>query len=574
MSMMSRTKSKKKMLNIFQEFNMDIHKYLLLYYKTIYKLLLAILLLLLTSITTRGHNDLYYYIANPTLALVDVNPNQTVNENLTISTFYGIKSHSHFSYPWKQIESGVKASESTATSLPFRDPLNMPTDPGFKFELVSEEIQFKPHIHITVNNNNLPPASNGGKKIVSSNQMSATNVSASRGSNVTSYPSSTNSLLLPVANAGTNQTVNENSTVTLVGVAIDPNPSAKLSLSWRQIAGPFVKLDNSDTANPTFTSPSDLRSDTQLKFLLIAKDDRGAASRPAIVTITVKHVNLPPVANAGQNQVVNSGHVVSLDGSKSRDPDGSIAYYSWTQISGPAVRLEGVDTPTPTFTAPTVSADTVLKFWLAVKDDKGAISNNHSIVSVTVKATVQKSSIATAPSNATTANNATANNIGRLNNKGTALFYLGNYTEAIKYFDQALAIQPNDANALGGKGKSLEHLGNYTEAIKYFDQALAIQPNDVFALSGKGYTLGNLGNYTEAIKYFDQALAIQPNDANSLGGKGMALFYLGNYTEAIKYFDQALAIQPNNVNALMGKQNALSKLSHHHIVKIYKGHRH
>ena len=70
---------------------MDIHKYLLLHHKTIYKLLvLAILLLLTTSITIRGHNNLYCYIAKPTLALVDLNPNQTVNENLTVSIFYGI----------------------------------------------------------------------------------------------------------------------------------------------------------------------------------------------------------------------------------------------------------------------------------------------------------------------------------------------------------------------------------------------------------------------------------------------------------------------------------------------------
>ena len=48
------------------------------------------MLLLITSITIPGHNNLYYYIAKPTLALVDVNPNQTVNQNLTICIFYTI----------------------------------------------------------------------------------------------------------------------------------------------------------------------------------------------------------------------------------------------------------------------------------------------------------------------------------------------------------------------------------------------------------------------------------------------------------------------------------------------------
>ena len=98
----------------------------------------------------------------------------------------------------------------------------MPTDAGFKFELVSEE--FKPHIHITVNNNNLPPAANVGhnKQAALSNILNVSRVP--RGSNVTLHPSITNTPLLPLVNAGTNQTVNENSTVTLVGLVYGSKP--------------------------------------------------------------------------------------------------------------------------------------------------------------------------------------------------------------------------------------------------------------------------------------------------------------------------------------------------------------
>src|SRR4051812_6888685 len=69
-------------------------------------------------------------------------------------------------------------------------------------------------------------------------------------------------------------------------------------------------------------------------------------SKPPVV------VNHPLVANAGQNQTVNAGYVVSLDGSGSRDPDGSIASYSWKQTAGPAVTLNGADTATAQFVAP------------------------------------------------------------------------------------------------------------------------------------------------------------------------------------------------------------------------------
>jgi tetratricopeptide (TPR) repeat protein len=83
----------------------------------------------------------------------------------------------------------------------------------------------------------------------------------------------------------------------------------------------------------------------------------------------------------------------------------------------------------------------------------------------------------------TSANNVTANNIGLLTNKGIALFNLERYTEAIKYFDKALAIDPQYVDALNNKGRALSHLGNYTGGIEYFDKALAIDPNYISALN-------------------------------------------------------------------------------------------
>jgi chitodextrinase len=179
----------------------------------------------------------------------------------------------------------------------------------------------------------------------------------------------------PVANAGINQTVNENSPVTLNGIASDPDPTDnKLSYLWKQISGPRVKLINSNSANPSFVAPT-VSSDRELKFSLTAKDEKGAASsNNAVVTITVRHVNHPPVANAGQeNQTVNPGDIVTLDGSKSKDPDGDPLTYSWTQTAGPAVKLNDANTPIATFTAPSnISSDTTLGFRLTVKDDKNA----------------------------------------------------------------------------------------------------------------------------------------------------------------------------------------------------------
>jgi hypothetical protein len=101
-------------------------------------------------------------------------------------------------------------------------------------------------------------------------------------------------------------------------------------------------------------------------------------------TCNVITSNHPPTADAGPDQTVNGGNIVNLDGSASSDQDGTISSYSWMQIAGPRVDINGGDTPTPAFIAPDVSSNTTLKFSLTVKDDSGVESNNPATVSVKV----------------------------------------------------------------------------------------------------------------------------------------------------------------------------------------------
>ena len=57
-----------------------------------------------------------------------------------------------------------------------------------------------------------------------------------------------------------------------------------------------------------------------------------------------------------------------------------------------------------------------------------------------------------------------------LYNKGAAQDSSGNYTQAIQFYDKALAINPNYTNALTSKGVALDRLGNHTGAINYYDK--------------------------------------------------------------------------------------------------------
>jgi RHS repeat-associated protein len=92
--------------------------------------------------------------------------------------------------------------------------------------------------------------------------------------------------------------------------------------------------------------------------------------------------NQLPTANAGTDQSVNEGSAVSLNGAASSDADGTITTYSWTQTAGPVITLSGTATATPSFTAPSVSADTVLSFQLTVTDNDGGTDSATATVTV------------------------------------------------------------------------------------------------------------------------------------------------------------------------------------------------
>jgi hypothetical protein len=176
----------------------------------------------------------------------------------------------------------------------------------------------------------------------------------------------------PVANAGADQVASTDATVNLDGGGSSDADGTISTWAWMQTGGTAVTLASAGTATPSFTAPA---SHGTLTFQLTVTDN-GGASHSDTITVTV---NAIPVADAGTDLAVSAGAAVSLAGSAT-DADGSIASYSWTQTSGPAVTLANAASPTATFTAP--SATATLTFELTATDDRGAAHVDTVVVSV------------------------------------------------------------------------------------------------------------------------------------------------------------------------------------------------
>ena len=89
-----------------------------------------------------------------------------------------------------------------------------------------------------------------------------------------------------------------------------------------------------------------------------------------------------PTACAGPDQTVDSGSTVTLDGSKSSDPEAEPLSYLWTQIAGTIVALSNSTAVQPTFTAPGISLDEGLIFQLAVTNSSSLKNTDWITVNV------------------------------------------------------------------------------------------------------------------------------------------------------------------------------------------------
>lgn len=73
---------------------------------------------------------------------------------------------------------------------------------------------------------------------------------------------------------------------------------------------------------------------------------------------------------------------MTLDGTASLDPDGTIASYVWEQIEGASVHLSNSASAKPTFVAPSYAVSANVKFKLTVKDDHGASASATVLITV------------------------------------------------------------------------------------------------------------------------------------------------------------------------------------------------
>ena len=176
---------------------------------------------------------------------------------------------------------------------------------------------------------------------------------------------------------------------------------------------------------------------------------------------------------------------------------------------------------------------------------------------------------------------------------GTALEQQGLHEEALKAFDKAVQIKPDDAELWAQLANVLVQLQRPDHAIPGFERALKLnprywyaaynyavlllqserfeetlinfnlcdelQPDHATTLTGRGRALYKLNRFEEALSDGRRAQALDPANAAICNDIGAALQKLGRHEEALQWFDRALDLRPDFVTALVNKAFSLSE---------------
>jgi tetratricopeptide (TPR) repeat protein len=142
-------------------------------------------------------------------------------------------------------------------------------------------------------------------------------------------------------------------------------------------------------------------------------------------------------------------------------------------------------------------------------------------------------------------------------NRGLALKELGQLDAALSSFDQAIALNRDDAVAWYSRGNLYKERGVADQALACYERALAINPDFAQAHFNRGVLLQQTQQLDVALASYERAVAINPDYAEAYANRGLVLYALNRIDDALLSFDRAIAIKPDYAEVYVNRASVL-----------------
>ncbi|HWC98737.1 MAG TPA: tetratricopeptide repeat protein [Candidatus Sulfopaludibacter sp.] len=147
------------------------------------------------------------------------------------------------------------------------------------------------------------------------------------------------------------------------------------------------------------------------------------------------------------------------------------------------------------------------------------------------------------------------------NNLGVVLSRAGDLRGAMFQYAQAIAINPDYAEAQANFGNALLRAGMPDAARPMLEKAVQLKPDFPMAQLDFGIVQVSAGNYREAIAHLSEALRLTPEDPEVHSNLCYALEHVGRLDEAAVQCREALRLRPDYPDAQFNLRNVLAAQS-------------
>ncbi len=131
-----------------------------------------------------------------------------------------------------------------------------------------------------------------------------------------------------------------------------------------------------------------------------------------------------------------------------------------------------------------------------------------------------------------------------LTNRGVLHAEMGEFDLAIRDYSDAIRMNPNDHIAYFNRAKDRRRKNEIDAALDDLSMALKINPKYASALYMRASLFEDLGRFDVALKDVDEVLLLTPRDDRALNLRGLVMEGKGQLDQAVKNYNQAIAIDP------------------------------
>ena len=142
----------------------------------------------------------------------------------------------------------------------------------------------------------------------------------------------------------------------------------------------------------------------------------------------------------------------------------------------------------------------------------------------------------------------------------TTLLKQGRREEALKAFDKAVQLKPDDAALWKQMGDALLELQRYDHALLSFQHVLKLDPRHQDAAYKSGVLLNDVCRFEEAVACLDVCDDVLPDDAATLRARARALLGLKKYEPSLADSLRANTLAPGDADTLNNIGTSLQSL--------------